>query len=113
MKHTVIMPAVQTLRHLSMKYQITETSSLKRLEALEKNGFFSRVEATDIEDAFDIATNILLAHQIQQHKNGEVMTNYVKYKNLTSRQKGDLKRALITIQNIRQKAIMEFTGRVL
>lgn len=113
MKHNVIMPAVQILRHLALKFAITETTSKKRLQALCDKGFFSNGEVSNILSAFDVATGILLGNQIQQYRQQAEVNNYVRLKALSAIQRANLRRSLLTIRGMHAKAMAEMMGRVL
>jgi len=92
LKHFGTGPIVNAARVLALDAGIEQTNTADRLSALaavEKDASVFQ----DLQEAFEFLTLLRLEHQLQQVRNGEVLSNYIDPESLTHLQRSLLKEA--------------------
>ena len=112
LKHAGLIPLVGAARLLALREGIEETSTLGRLQALHQGSVLSARERDDLASAFAEITDILLRQQLVDYRVGRRVTYYVDPESLKKRRRVDLVTALRSIDAVRKRVRMEFTGHV-
>ncbi|MBT0665978.1 nucleotidyltransferase [Geobacter pelophilus] len=97
-------PLVMNVRILSINQGIPATSTLKRIEHLEKEGSFSRNTASGLSDAYHILTRHRILLQIKVIKGIQRESYYLNPYQLTTDERERIRHALLKIEEL-QKTI--------
>ena len=112
LKHWGTLPLVEAVRLLSLREGISETSTLKRIEALHAAEVLDAEEKELLSNSFASLTHLLLRQQLADYRAGRRVSNFVQPKSLTPREKQALLGALRTIDALRKRVRSEFTGDI-
>ena len=112
MKHYGTLPVVSGARLMALRSGIAETPTLVRLKHLNDGGFFKHDAYDELVAAYRLSARTLLISQIAEFESGHKVTNYVDPKSLSSRERGDLKRAFKAIRSFYGRIRFEFAGEV-
>ncbi len=112
LKHSGLIPLVGAIRLLALREGVEETSTLARLQALYEGSVLSIGERDDLSSAYAEITDVLLRQQLLDYRVGRRVTYYVDPESLKKRRRTDLVAALRSIDAIRKRVRMEFTGQV-
>ncbi len=107
------MPLVASVRLLSLRAGIGETSTLGRIKALAEEGTLDANRADELSAAFTHVTFLLLRQQLADYRDGHPVGNYVNPQRLIRREREQLVSALAVIERLRKETRAEMTGRVL
>ncbi|MBL6957494.1 MAG: CBS domain-containing protein [Rhodospirillales bacterium] len=112
LKHTGTIPLVGTVRLLSLREGVKETSTLRRIEALNGKGVLDDTETELLSAAFELLTNTLLKNQIKAYKKDRKVNYYVDPDSLSKRKRERLTDALKDIDNFKKRVRAEFTAEI-
>jgi CBS domain-containing protein len=112
MKYRASLPLVESVRLLSLKAGLKETSTLARIEKLHTAGLVRTSEQEDLISAFMFITQLLLKRQVQTFKSHQPVRRFINPKNLSKREKQSLIDCLTHIDQFRKRIKAEFTGDV-
>lgn len=112
LKHTGILPLVEAIRLLSLREEVTQTSTLRRIQALHIKGILDDNELETLSAAFELLTDILLDKQITDFKEGNQVGYHVDPDMLSKRKQKRLTEALKSIDQLRQRIKAEFTADI-
>lgn len=112
LKLTGTIPLVGAVRLLALREGVEETPTLERIRALAERGTLRKGEAANLAHAFDVVTGVLLSKQIVDYRAGQPVTYYVDPERLTKGERADLLDALRTIDGLRKRVHLEFTGQI-
>lgn len=104
---------VNAVRLLALRDGVPVTSTLARIEALERIGTFSKNEAEELVAAFSHIASVLLRHQINCFNRRETVDYEVVVSTLTKFERTRLKEALKTVQWLQERVAGDLTGDVL
>ncbi len=106
-----ITPFVDFARLMTLKHQVDETNTLKRLESLASGDIIRDDLSRKIRQAYEILMQVRLAHQDQQWENGTDPDNFISPNQLNEIERNSLKDALGTAEDIRTYLTEEFQLR--
>lgn len=95
-----ITPFVNFARLMALKYEINETNTLSRLNALAEGGHISPGLLQAATDAYELQMQLRLVHQLHQLENGSIPDNHINPANLTELEKRMLKEAFTVIERL-------------
>jgi signal-transduction protein with cAMP-binding, CBS, and nucleotidyltransferase domain len=107
-----LIPLVGAVRLLALREGVEETSTTARLRELHHANVLSGQERDDLTAAYGEITDILLRQQMADYRAGKRVTYYIDPEGLQKRRRADLIAALRSIDAIRKRVRMEFTGQV-
>ncbi|OCL92266.1 DUF294 nucleotidyltransferase-like domain-containing protein [Aliarcobacter thereius] len=81
-KKAAIFPIVHGIRSLALKYGIKETTTVKRIEILKQKNILDSQISAELVEAFEIANNIRLKHQIELLQQNSMLNNNIDMQNL-------------------------------
>ncbi len=103
-----IFPLVHTVRCLSLKAKIRETSTSERIEKLKEKGFISEKTAGDLKEAFEFLQHIRLKVQIEKMRSSKKPDNIVEIKKLPRLEKELLKDSLKIVSEFLEYIEMKY-----
>ncbi|GGF63846.1 hypothetical protein GCM10011332_17330 [Terasakiella brassicae] len=112
LKYRGSLPLVEGIRLLSLRHALEVTSTEDRIEKLHNAGVLSDTEADYLGSAFAFLVHILLKRQVMDYRNGVLASRFVRFKDLSKRERENLRNALRHIEAFRKRLKAEFTGDV-
>lgn len=94
----------------ALKYGITETNTIRRLEALLNSDFITRQAYNDLCQMFETLYLIRLRHQVSQFKNNSLPDNIIPLKELNSDEISRIKEIISLTKDYMQSLTFEFKG---
>ena len=91
---------------------ITSASTPERLRAGADAGRLSDEHARTLEDAFELVSELRLAHQIEQLRSGGTPDDFVDPRSLSALTRSHLKEAFRAVAGIQKRVSGELTGAV-
>jgi CBS domain-containing protein len=110
LKRTGLMFIVDIARVFSLYKGISDLNTKSRLKHLERLNVLSEETVQNVLEAYEIMTNIILLHQIEQAKNNEKLDKFINPKKLSVYKQERLKEALKTVSKFLDIAISYFGG---
>jgi signal-transduction protein with cAMP-binding, CBS, and nucleotidyltransferase domain len=95
------LPLVEAARLLALKAGIGATSTRARLDALAAKGVIKPTDHDYLVGAYHHITRLLLRNQIEDHRAGRPMTDYVPEAAFTKRERDYLVRSFRAIETLR------------
>jgi PAS domain S-box-containing protein len=105
-----MLPITNFARIYALKGKITETNTLRRLEALHAAGVLSKSTHLEMTETFSKLMALRLRHQAAMLREGVSPNNSVDPRFLTSFDKAMLKHALSTVSTMLKKVSFDFLG---
>jgi signal-transduction protein with cAMP-binding, CBS, and nucleotidyltransferase domain len=112
LKYTGTIPLVGAIRLLALRDGVEETSTLRRIQGLAQQGVLSATEQDDLSLAFHCLTELLLRKQIDDYRSGRRVSYYIDPEALSKRDRAMLQQSLRSIDGIRKRVHLEFTGEI-
>jgi CBS domain-containing protein len=109
LKHGGVIPIVDLARWAGMAAGVTCASTAERLRAATAMGTFSEGDAQTLQDAFDLISELRLAHQVQQLREGLEPDDYVDPGMLSRLTRGHLKEAFRAVASIQKQISAELS----
>ena len=113
LKHTGTLPLVESVRLLALSEGIEELSTLGRMRVLHESGILGVDEYDYLSGAYTLITRLLLRQQIADFKANVAVSNYIKPKILTERERDMLVDSFKAIRALRDRVKDEFSFEVL
>ncbi len=110
LKRTGLMFIVDIARVFSLYKGITDINTVERLKHLERLNVLTDETVQNVMEAYEIMTNIILSHQIEQAKNNVKLDKFINPKQLSVYKQEKLKNALKTVGKFLDTALSYFTG---
>ncbi|GBC62696.1 hypothetical protein DENIS_3673 [Desulfonema ishimotonii] len=108
LKKTAIIPVVNAVRLLSIKYGIFESSTLGRLKCLVEGGGLSPKDGELFQHSFETLIRIQIAENMKKMKQGRLPDNYIDPYSLKKMQRMALKDALVGVSRLLKRIGEEF-----
>lgn len=105
-----MMPLVSFARLYSLRYQLSQTHTLERLEALVERGLLHPATRDEMSAAYEFLTQLRLQAQIEAITAGKPPQNLVQINRLGYTQQEILKQAFSPISAAQKKISFEFLG---
>lgn len=102
-KHSGIIPLVETVRLLALRDDITETSTLGRISALHDRRKLSDDEGDDLTAAYHVISDIILRKEIKAYHAGQKANYDLFPETVTERDRLQLLGALRAIRRLRRR----------
>jgi signal-transduction protein with cAMP-binding, CBS, and nucleotidyltransferase domain len=102
------LPLVEGARLLGLKAGIAATSTLERLEGLERQGTINPADHDYLADAFHHITRLLLRQQIEDFRAGRPVDDFVPEARLSQHEKDHLVVCFRAIEKLRATLKLEF-----
>jgi len=99
---------VETIRILSLKHNVTETGTLKRIAKLVEAGGIHPNDGEYFESAYQILLHYALRSQISKAKRGEKLDTYIDPRILSPRDKESLRHAFKAVSTLQDVVASEF-----
>lgn len=112
LKQTATLPLVESIRILSLRERITETSTINRMAVLRDHGILDKDEHDYLKGAFHTVCRLLLRQQIADFTAGRKVSNYVHPQTLSRRETDMLKDSMEAIDRLRKRIHTEFTADI-
>jgi CBS domain-containing protein len=109
LKHGGVIPIVDLARWGAISAGVTPASTVERLRAAATAGTLSPADAQTLEDAFDLITELRLAHQVRQLRDGREPDNFVDPTVLSRLTRGHLKEAFRAVASIQKQLSTELS----
>jgi len=93
---------VQGIRSLSLQYQIFNTNTIKRINALVSKGVLEEESAKELIMAFNFLTNLKLKSNLDKLDKKEKIDNYINPNNLTTMEKELLKDSFKIVNKLKK-----------
>ena len=93
-----IFPITQGIRALALKYKVSKTNTLQRMEKLRDMGVLYKELYDNLREAFLLLQELRLKSQINKLQRGETPDNYVNPEELTKIEKDLLKDAFKVVE---------------
>jgi signal-transduction protein with cAMP-binding, CBS, and nucleotidyltransferase domain len=103
-----ILPLVNSIRLLSLKYKAQGPGTIQRVQGLEGMGVVGSDLSNEIQDAFYALTRIRLRNQVNQLATGKGGDDLIVPSELDPDEQENLKRALMVVERVKQKIYKEF-----
>lgn len=100
LKHQGITPFTNFARLMALRYEINETNTLARFNALADEKHISQDLLQSATDAYELQMQLRLVHQLYQLDQGAIPDNYVNPASLTELEKQMLKDAFGVIERL-------------
>ncbi|MBI2355068.1 MAG: nucleotidyltransferase [Deltaproteobacteria bacterium] len=94
------MPLVMCIRLLAVYFGVEETSTLKRINLLRREGFFSDRMAADLADAYHVITGHRVLQQIKRQKKIIDDDCYINPYELQNQEREELRKAIGSIEEL-------------
>jgi CBS domain-containing protein len=107
-KKSGILPLVNGIRLLSVKYAAQGPGSIQRVQSLEGMGVLDSDLSKEIQDGFYILTRVRLRNQVNRLGAGKGDDDLIIPSELDPDEQDDLKRALMVVERVKQKVYKEF-----
>jgi CBS domain-containing protein len=108
MKTRGITPFVDFARLLALRYGITETNTLARLQALADGDYISKDLYTETKEAYEFQMQLRLVHQMRMMEAGLTPNNFVDPADLSDLEKQTLKEAFAVVGRVQSYIKAEF-----
>lgn len=108
LKHRGTAPIVDMARLFALEAGCTATNTLTRLEMSAAKHSLSETGAEDLAAAFELISQLRLAHQYRQWQQGAEVTNLVSLAGLTPRERRELKNAFLTLDTMQRNIMYTF-----
>ena len=112
LKHSGLLPMIQSVRLLALKAGILETSTLGRIAELRAIDMLSTDLADELEGAYANMSFMLLRHQLEAQEAGRAVDYFVNADRLTRRERRLLVNAFKAIQDLMEKTKYEISGEI-
>jgi CBS domain-containing protein len=109
LKHGGLVPIVDLARWAGVAAGVTSASTRERLHAAADAETLSRSDAQTLEDAFDLISELRMAHQIRQLQAGITPDNHVDPKALSELTRSHLKEAFRAIASVQNRIANELS----
>lgn len=109
-----IFPITQGIRALALKYKVSETNTLQRMEKLRDNEVLPEELYKNLREAFLLLQELRLKSQINKLQRGETPDNYINPEELTKIEKDLLKDAFKVVeefQNFIERRYLSYIPR--
>ncbi len=103
---------MESIRLLSLREGVAETSTRKRIDVLYTSGILSKDEQDSLCNAFRALTLLLLRQQIHDYRAGREVTPYISPDVLSKRERDNLIASFRAVSALRARVHAEFTGDV-
>ncbi len=110
LKRTGLMFIIDIARVFSLYKGISDLNTKSRLKHLERLNVLSEETVQNVLEAYEVMTNIILTHQIEQAKNNEELNKFINPKKLSVYKQEKLKESLKTVSKFLDIAIGYFGG---
>jgi len=112
LKLTGTLPLVGAVRISALASGIDETSTLRRIDALHKQGWLSSDEQDYLAGAYRHIAKLLLRQQLRDYGKGKKVGNHVAKADMSKRERDILVDALKAIKKYRKRLKSELTGDI-
>jgi CBS domain-containing protein len=109
LKHGGLVPIVDLARWAGVAAGVTSASTRERLRAAADAETLSRSDAQTLEDAFDLISELRMAHQIGQLQAGIAPDNHVDPNALSELTRSHLKEAFRAIASVQNRIANELS----
>ena len=99
---------VETIRILSLKHNIRETGTLKRIAKLVEGGFIHTNDGEYFESAYQVLLHYALRSQVSKARRGEKLDTYIDPRILSPRDKESLRHAFKAVSTLQDLVASEF-----
>ncbi len=103
-------PIIDLARWAGMAAGMTSASTPERLRAGAAAGRLSDEHASTLRDAFELVSELRLAHQIEQLRSGQTPDDFVDPRSLSALTRSHLKEAFRAVAAIQKRVSGELTG---
>ncbi len=111
-KHAALLPLISAVRLLALRHGVGETSTCRRIAALEALGVFNSDESEVLARAFGLLTDIMFKAQIADFNAGRTPSYYIHPRSLSSAVKDRLVEAMKDIDALRDRVRSDFTAEI-
>ncbi len=113
MKRSALIFIIEAARILAMKYEVKETSTLKRLQALVKKGVIHKDDSEYFENAYRVILYHTLKAQVENYFTRSTHDYYLKPGDLSARNQEILKQAFKAVSRLQEIVGSEFGELIL
>jgi CBS domain-containing protein len=99
---------VESIRIMSLKHNIRETGTLKRITKLVEGGFIHSNDGEYFESAYQVLLHYALKSQVSKASRGENLDTYIDPRILSPRDKDTLKHAFKAVSTLQDLVASEF-----
>jgi len=99
---------VDFARLLALKYNISETNTLGRLDRLHENQYLSSELYTETAEAYEFLMHLRLVHQLNMIEEGNEPDNYIDPRDLSDLERKTTKEAFAVISRLQEYIRQEF-----
>jgi CBS domain-containing protein len=110
LKHGGAIPIIDLARWAGMAAGMTSASTPERLRAGAAAGRLSDEHASTLQDAFELVSELRLAHQTEQLRSGGIPDDFVDPRSLSALTRSHLKEAFRAVAAIQKRVSGELTG---
>ena len=106
-----VFPIVHGVRVLAMQYQIAETNTYKRIEALVKLGVLPQRLGSELKESFSLLQWFRLAHQLKQQESGcspEEINNDINLSDLDRLDKDLLRQSFQVVKDFKKHLSLRY-----
>ncbi len=107
LKHGGLIPIIDLARWGGMSAGVTAASTPERLRAAGQAGTLAPGDAHTLEDAFQLISNLRVAHQVNQLRSGQEPDDYVNPADLSALMRTQLKDAFRAINSVQKRLSSE------
>jgi signal-transduction protein with cAMP-binding, CBS, and nucleotidyltransferase domain len=107
-KKSGILPLVNSIRLLSLKYEAQGPGSIQRVQGLEGMGVLGSDLSKEIQDGFYVLTRIRLQNQVNRLGAGTGEDDLIIPSELDPDEQENLRRALMVVERVKQRVYKEF-----
>lgn len=112
LKHSGSLPLVEAIRLLALREGLRENGTLARMAALHEGGVLDVDEHDYLVETYRLIAGLNLRCQVDAFLADSQVTNYVHPRDLTRREREQLKAGFKAIRRLRDRLRAEFTGAV-
>jgi len=107
-KNAGILPLVNSIRLLALKYEAEGTGTIKRTRNLERMGTFESKFSKEIQEGFYLLTRTRLLNQMRNLQIGKKGDDFVTPSELNGEDQEGLRRALSVVDRVKDRVYREF-----
>ncbi|QER42598.1 CBS domain-containing protein [Thermodesulfobacterium sp. TA1] len=111
LKKAGIFPIVQGVRTLALEYNIWQTNTFDRIEALKKEGVLSLDFASELKEGYRFILSLQFLNQAQKIKKGQPPDNYLNPQELSKNERNQLKQVFKTIKTFQEFLFRKYNLR--
>jgi CBS domain-containing protein len=109
LKHGGLIPVVDLARWAGMAAGVAHATTRERLRAAGDAGTLPATNVHELEDAFELFTELRMEHQIEQLRDGGAPDDYVDPRGLSALTRSHLKEAFRAVASVQKKIAAELS----